>query len=370
MDSALFSPISFRGLTIDNRVVVSPMCQYNAAQGSANDWHLMNLGQYAMGAAGLVMTEATHVTPAGRITHKCLGLYSDDNERELKRVIDFCRQYGVSALGIQLGHAGRKGSACPPSEGATSLGADEDPWTTVGPSALPVGPGWHVPEALDAAGLAAVKSAFVEATRRADRIGFDLIELHMGHGYLLHQFMSPISNQRDDEYGGGADNRTRFPMEVFEAVRAAWPGDKPLGVRVSATDWVEGGWTVEETVAFAKALKDAGCDFMDVTSGALDPRQKIPLGPGYQVPFAERVRRESGLATWAVGMITEARQAEAIIASRQADMVAIARGMMYDPRWAWHAAEELGADTPYSPMYARCEPSRWPQAFPTRRAAE
>ncbi len=370
MTCALFSPISFRGLTLDNRIVVSSMCQYNADDGCANDWHLMNLGQYAMGAAGLVMTEATHVSPAGRISHKCLGLYSDDNERALKRVTDFCREYGVAALGIQLGHSGRKGSAHPPAAGATPLVADEGPWTTLAPSALPYAPDWPVPRELDRAGLAEIKTAFVGAAARAERIGFDLLELHMGHGYLLHQFLSPISNRRQDDHGGNLEGRTRFPLEVFEAVRRVWRDDKPMGVRVSATDWVEGGWTVEETVSFAKALMDLGCDFIDVTTGALDPRQEIPLGPGYQVPFSQKVRAEAGIATWAVGMITEARQAERIIAGEQADMVALARGMMYDPRWAWHAAEELGADAPYSPMYIRCHPARWPQAFPNRGAAE
>ncbi|MFO1350282.1 MAG: NADH:flavin oxidoreductase/NADH oxidase [Gammaproteobacteria bacterium] len=360
MSSALFSPITLRSLTLPNRIAVSAMCQYNAEHGSANDWHLMNLGQYCMGAAGLVMTEATHVSAVGRITPGCLGLYTDDNEQALQRIVDFCRRYGVSALGIQIAHAGRKGSTHIPLEGGQPLASNEGAWTTVAPSALPFGPGWHVPESLDRAGLAAVKAEFVAATQRAARIGFDLAELHAGHGYLLHQFMSPISNQRNDEYGGSSENRTRFPLEVFEAVRAVWPADKPLGIRLSATDWVDGGWTIEETVALAKALKALGCDFIDVSSGGVDPRQKIPLGPGYQVPFAARVRAEAAIPTWAVGMISEPRQAEAIVASGQADIVAIARAMMYNPRWAWHAATELGVATAYSRMYARCAPQNWP----------
>jgi 2,4-dienoyl-CoA reductase-like NADH-dependent reductase (Old Yellow Enzyme family) len=359
MPSAVFSPIALRGLTLPNRIAVSPMCQYMSDNGSANDWHLMHLGQFAMGAAGLVVTEATHVSPAGRISHHCLGLYSDENEASLRRVIDFCKRFGVAKLGIQLAHAGRKGSVHRPSDGSKPLGAGENPWTTLAPSALPFGPGWHVPAALTRAGLAEVKQQFVDATRRAASIGFDLIELHGGHGYLLHEFLSPIANQRDDEYGGSTINRMRFPLEVFEAVRAAWPDDRPLGVRVSATDWVEGGWTPGETVVFVQALKALGCDFVDVTSGQLDPRQQIPFAPGYNVPLAEQVKRETGMTVMSVGMITRARQAEDIIASGKADMVAIARAMMDDPRWAWHAARELGAETAYAPNYSRCHPSAW-----------
>jgi 2,4-dienoyl-CoA reductase-like NADH-dependent reductase (Old Yellow Enzyme family) len=369
MGSALFAPIALRSLSLANRIVVSSMCQYNAEDGSANDWHLMHLGQFAMGAAGLVMTEATHVSAIGRISHKCLGLYSGDNERALARVIDFCRRYGVAALGIQLAHAGRKGSVHTPLDGGAPLGPDEHPWTTVAPSAVPYAPDWHVPQALDRAGLAMVKAEFVAAAERAARIGFDLAELHGAHGYLLHEFLSPISNRRTDEYGGSLDNRMRFPLEVFEALRRAWPADRPLGIRVSATDWVAGGWTPDETVVFARALLDLGCDFVDVSSGGLDPRQKIPLGPGYQVHLASRVRREAGIPTWAVGMITGARQAEAIVAGGQADMVALARGIMYDPRFAWHAAVELGAEAAYPRMYRRCHPSQWP-AHPANRTAE
>jgi 2,4-dienoyl-CoA reductase-like NADH-dependent reductase (Old Yellow Enzyme family) len=342
------------------------MCQYCAENGSAVDWHLMHLGQFSMGAAGLVMTEATAVSPAGRISPKCLGLYSDENEAALKRVIDFCRQYGVTAMGIQLAHAGRKGSTQVPADGGQPLGAAENPWTTLAPSVLPFGPGWHLPQALDREGLAAVKGQFVSATQRAARIGFDLAELHCAHGYLLHQFLSPISNQRDDAYGGKLENRLRYPLEVFEAVRAAWPEDKPLGVRISATDWIEGGWTLEESVALAKELKSLGCDFIDVSSGALDPRQQVPIGPGYQVPFSDQIRSQAGITTWTVGMITRAHQAEEIIAGGKADIVALARGMIFDPRWAWHAAEELGADTEYSRMYTRCMPSQWPEVFPWR----
>lgn len=359
MSSKLFTPLQLRDLQLPNRIVVSPMCQYMSENGSANDWHLMHLGQFAMGAAGLVMTEATHVSAVGRISHRCLGLYSDDNEASIKRVVEFCSRHGVAKLGIQLAHSGRKGSAHTPFEGGKSLSADEKPWTTLAPSALPFGPGWHVPQALTRDGLREVKQQFVDAAVRAARIGFDLAELHVGHGYLLHEFLSPISNQRSDEYGGSTANRMRFPLEVFEAVRAAWPKERPLGVRVSATDWIDGGWTPEEAVVFARALKALGCDFLDVTSGQLDPRQQIPMAPGYNVPFAEKVKKETGLPVMAVGMITRPRQAEDIVASGRADMVAIARGIMDDPRWAWHAARELGAETQYAPNYVRASPAVW-----------
>jgi 2,4-dienoyl-CoA reductase-like NADH-dependent reductase (Old Yellow Enzyme family) len=359
MTSSLFSAIGLRGVELPNRIVVSPMCQYMSEDGSANDWHLMHLGQFAMGAAGLVMTEATHVSRVGRISHRCLGLYSDENEAQLKRVIDFCRRHGVAKLGIQLAHSGRKGSVHTPAEGGKPLGPDENAWPTVAPSALPFGPDWHVPNALTAQGLSEVKQQFIESAKRAARIGFDVAQLHAGHGYLLHEFLSPISNRRADEYGGSTANRIRFPLEVFSAVRALWPPDRALGVRVSATDWLEGGWTPEETVTFAKELKALGCDFVDVTSGQLDPRQQIPFAPGYNLPFAEKIRKEAGIATMSVGMISRPRQAEDIVASGKADMVAIARAMMDDPRWAWHAARELGAQAPYAPNYMRCHPSVW-----------
>lgn len=359
MAAKLFSPITLRGLTLPNRIVVSPMCQYASTDGSANDWHLMHLGQFAMGAGGLVITEATHVSPVGRISKNCLGLYSDDNEVSLKRVIDFGKRYGVVKWGIQLAHSGRKGSVYRPGDGSKPLTVAEGAWTTLAPSALPFGPGWHTPDALTRAGLAEVTQQFVNAAKRALRIGFELGELHIGHGYLLHQFLSPLANQRDDEYGGGNANRMRYPLEVFAAVRAVWPADKPLGVRVSATDWVDGGWTPEETVVFAGELQALGCDFMDVTSGQVDPRQKIPFAPGYNVPFAERIKQKTGMPVMAVGMISRGLQAEEIVSSGKADMVAIARAMMDNPHWAWQAARELGAQTAYPGQYQRCHPSVW-----------
>ena len=359
MTSALFTPFQLRGLTLPNRVVVSSMCQYMSQDGSANDWHLMHLGQFSMGAAGLVMTEATHVSPEGRISHRCLGLYSDDNESTLQRVVDFCRNHGVTKLGIQLAHAGRKGSVQPPAQGGKPLGPDERAWQTLAPSAVPFAPGWPAPLALDREGLMRVRQQFVEAARRAARIGFDLVELHAGHGYLLHEFLSPLSNRRDDEYGGSTMNRIRFPLEVFHAVREVWPAQRPLGLRVSASDWVDGGWTPEETVTLARELKGLGCDFMDLTSGQLDPRQSIPFAPSYNIPFAEKVKKEAGLPVMAVGMITRAHQAEQLVAEGRTDLVAIARAMMDDPRWAWHAARELSADTAYAPNYIRCSPAQW-----------
>ncbi len=366
MTSALFSPIELRGLTLPNRIVVSPMCQYNSVDGSANDWHLMHLGSFSLGAAGLVMTEMTNVNPVGRITHKCAGLWSDANEAALKRVHDFCRTYGIAKLGVQLAHAGRKGSTQVPAAGGKPLTAEQNAWQTEAPSALPYDQGWSVPHALTKGDIQRLIGEFAASARRADRIGYDLIELHGGHGYLLHQFMSPLSNQRTDEYGGSTANRIRFPLEVFAGVRAAFPAEKPVGIRVSATDWVDGGWTPEETVVLARELKAAGCDYMDVSTGGLDPRQKIPLSLGYQVPFGEKVRKETGIKTMSVGLITGAKQAEDIIASGKADLVVLGRGIMYDPRWAWHAAEELGAETAYAPKMMACHPKMRPQAFPNR----
>ena len=359
MTSQLFTPITLNQLELPNRIVVSPMCQYMAIDGSATDWHLMHCGQLSMGAGGLLILEATHVAPEGRISHRCLGLYSDDNEAALKRVVEFCKGHGVAKLGIQLAHAGRKGSAHTPFESASALGPDEDPWTTLAPSALAFAPGWPVPEALSREGLKTVKQQFVDSAKRAVRVGFDVVELHMAHGYLLHQFMSAISNQREDEYGGSAENRMRYPLEVFQAVREVVPHDRALGARISATDWVDGGSTPDDMVALAQSLKPLGCDFVDVTSGQLDPRQKIPFAPGLNVPFTKRVREEAGLTAMAVGMITRPQQAEEIVSSGGADLIAIARGVMDDPRWAWHAARELGAETDYPMNYQRCHPSVW-----------
>jgi NADPH2 dehydrogenase len=324
----------------------------------------MHLGQFAVSGAGLMFVEATGVEARGRISPGDSGLYSDANEAALARVLRFCRDYGSAKVGLQLAHAGRKASVRAPWIGGEPLTAEEGAWRTVSASALPFAPGWHTPRALDAAGLATVRDAFVQATERAARIGFDALELHSAHGYLLHQFLSPLSNQRTDDYGGSLENRMRFPLEVFAAVRAAWPDDKPLGVRFSATDWVEGGWDIDSSIAYAEALKARGCDFFDVSSGGLAPQQHIDASPGYQTGFAEAVRRATGLTTISVGMITDPHQAETIIRSGQADMVALARGMLFDPRWPWHAAVTLRAQAAFPPQYQRAHPSLLSQPIP------
>jgi len=343
------------------------MCQYQSdPDGSANDWHLMHLGGFSMGAGGLVMTEMTQVDPVGRISPKDAGMYSDANERAMERVVKFCRTFGVAKLGMQIGHAGRKGSSQPPALGGKPLTAEEGAWETVGPSAIPFGEGWPAPRAMTEEEIQTCIAQHVSAVQRAERIGFDVIEMHGGHGYLTHQFLSPLANQRTDRYGGSLENRMRFPLECFAAMRAAWPKEKPMGVRISATDWVEGGFNPDEAVVLARELKALGCDYLDVSTGGLDLRQQIPLAPGYQVEFGARIRQEADIPTMSVGLIGDAHQAEHIVATGQADMVAIARGAMYDPRFAWHAAEALGAETAYAPKYRGCHPSLRPQLFPQR----
>lgn len=356
MPSALFQPLRLRALELPNRIMISPMCQYSALEGSATDWHLIHLGSLALGGAGLLSVEATAVEAIGRITPGCLGLYSDDNEGALARVVQALRAHSKIPLAIQLAHAGRKGSSAVPWAGGQLLAPSEGGWQTVAPSALPQLAGERPPQALDEAGMARIREAFVAAAKRAARLGFDAMELHAAHGYLLHEFLSPIANQRHDRYGGALENRVRFPLEIFEAVRAAWPADKPLGLRLSATDWVDGGWEIEQSIAFARELKRRGCDWLDVSSGGVSPQQKIPLGPGYQVPLARALRAAAGLVTVAVGMITQASQAESIVANGDADMVALARGALYDPRWAWHAAAELGGEVAAPQQYWRSPP--------------
>jgi 2,4-dienoyl-CoA reductase-like NADH-dependent reductase (Old Yellow Enzyme family) len=364
MTSALFTPFELGPIHLPNRIVVAPMCQYSAQQGIATDWHLMHLGQLAAGGAGLVMVEATAVEPRGRITHGCLGLYDGDCETALGRILAAARQWsGSTRFGIQLAHAGRKASARRPWEGGDPLDTTEDPWQIVAPSALPFADGWPAPTALDARGLETIREAFVAAARRAARIGFDVVELHCAHGYLLHEFLSPITNRRDDAYSGGLANRMRYPLEVIEAVRTALPAGVALGVRISATDWLEGGWTAADSVAFARLARALGVVYVCCSSGGIAPGAKIPLGPAYQVPFAEQVRREGRVATRAVGMITHAEQADDIVAKGRADLVALARGFLYDPRWAWHAADRLGASTEHPAQYARARDLRWVRAM-------
>ena len=355
--SALFSPLALRGMRLPNRIVVSPMCQYSSVDGAANEWHMIHLGSLALSGAGMLCIEATAVEAIGRITPGDLGLYDDATEAALVPVLGAIRRHSPIAVTIQLGHAGRKASSRAPWDGGQLIAPSDGGWQPQGPSALPHKPDEAPPLALDDAGLNRVLDAFVAAARRAERLGIDGLELHAAHGYLLHQFLSPIANQRSDRYGGSLDNRMRFPLEVFDAVRAAFPAGKPVGVRVSATDWVDGGWDLEQTIAFAVALKTRGADWIDVSSGGVSPQQKIPLGPGYQVPFAAAVKAATGLPTMAVGLITDAEQAEAIVASGQADMVALARGLLYDPRWPWHAAAKLGATVTAPPQYWRSQPA-------------
>ena len=355
-EARLFQPIKLGGLELSNRIVVAPMCQYSAIDGTMTDWHIHHLSSYAISGAGLFIVEATGVEAAGRISPQCTGLYSDENEEVMARTLATARQFGPTVMGLQIAHAGRKASSIIPWKGTGPLPEDDpEAWQTYGPSAVPHSDKWPTPIALDTKGLKRVKDGFVDATIRALRIGFELLELHSAHGYLLHQFLSPISNQRDDEYGGSLENRMRFPLEVFDAIRAVWPEDMPLGVRVSATDWMEDAWDINGTVAYAQALKERGCDFMDISAGGMSPDHAIlmDLGPGYQTEFAAQVKRETGLPTMAVGLITEPKQAEHILRSGQADMIALARQMMYDPRWAWHAAEELGALPAFPPQYGR-----------------
>jgi 2,4-dienoyl-CoA reductase-like NADH-dependent reductase (Old Yellow Enzyme family) len=361
--SKLFSPIVIGNLTLNNRIVVSPMCQYSAELGQASDWHLIHLGHMALSGAGLLFIEATAVSPEGRISPGDLGLWSDQTEAALARVIKSIRRYSPIPIGIQLAHAGRKASTQLPWHGGQAMSPQSGGWQTVAPSALPFAAGGFLPHPLDEAGLRQIRNDFVSAAQRAHGLGIDLIELHAAHGYLMHQFLSPLSNTREDRYGGTLENRMRFPLEVFDAVRAAVPGDKPMGVRLSATDWVAGGWDIEQSVIFAKELQRRGCSFIDVSSGGLSPLQQIPLEPGYQVPFAERIRRETGLSTVAVGLITEPEYAETIVSSGQADMVALARGMLYDPRWPWHAAAMLGAQVVAPNQYLRSQPRELKNLF-------
>jgi len=357
MSIALFSPFTLRKLKLANRIVVSPMCQYSAVDGCATDWHIVHWGQLLQSGAGMFTIEATAVSAVGRITHGCLGLYDDACEDALtKRLAIACANAPAMPVAIQLAHAGRKGSSQVPWEGGQLIPLTQGGWTPVAPSPIPQLPTEPPPAALDISGLEQIRHEFVAAARRASRIGIDALELHCAHGYLLHEFLSPLSNHREDAYGGSLDNRVRFPLEVFAAVRDVWPQDKPTGVRISATDWVDGGWTIDDSIALVKRLKAGGCDWIDTSSGGISPAQKIPLGPGYQVPFARAIRRATSIPTIAIGLITDAKQAEAIVSSGDADLVAMARAMLWDPRWPWHAAAVLGAQIQAPAQYWRSAP--------------
>jgi 2,4-dienoyl-CoA reductase-like NADH-dependent reductase (Old Yellow Enzyme family) len=361
--STLFSPIRLRDLALPNRIMVAPMCQYSAENGEASDWHFTHINSLALSGAAMFCIEATHVEAIGRITPGCLGLWNDATEAALKPILASVRKFSKIAVAMQLAHAGRKGSSHKPWDGGQQIPLERSGWQTEGPSDVPHKEGELPPRALDAQGLKRVRQAFVDAAGRAMRLNIDAIEVHSAHGYLLHQFLSPIANKRTDQYGGSLQNRMRYPLEVFDAVRAVVPAGKPVGVKVSATDWVEGGWDIEQTIEFARELQKRGVDWVDVSSAGVSPLQKIPLSPGYQVPFAEAVKKATGVTTMAVGLITEARQAEEIVASGKADMVALARGMLYDPRWAWHAAAELGGQVSVPPQYWRSQPSSHKELF-------
>jgi 2,4-dienoyl-CoA reductase-like NADH-dependent reductase (Old Yellow Enzyme family) len=366
--SALFQPLALGALELDNRIVVAPMCQYSAEDGSATDWHMMHLGHLALSGAALLILEATGVSPEGRISPLDLGLYSDANEAALAHVLRAIRAHSPIRVAVQLAHAGRKGSSRAPWEGGSQIRPDEpDGWQTVAPSAVAHSPEEVAPLALDAAGLAKVRADFATAGRRAARLGLDGIELHGAHGYLIHEFLSPLSNHRTDEYGGSLENRMRFPLQLFQAVRDAVPAAMPVWMRVSATDWVAGGWDNEDTVVLAQALKARGSAAIHVSSGGISPAQKIQVGPGYQVPFARQVKQQVGLSTIAVGMITEPEQAEQIVFDGDADAVALARGILYDARWPWHAAAKLGAQVAAPKQYWRSQPRQYKDLFTASR---
>jgi len=349
---SLFEPLTLRGLTLPNRIAVSPMCQYQAQEGEVNDWHFVHLGGLAQGGAGLVITEAVAVVPEGRISPNDLGLWNDTQIEGLARSARFIAAQGA-VPGIQLAHAGRKASRPAPWQGSDGVAPSAGGWTPVAPSPLPFDSSWATPTELDESGIKAVIRAFAYATRRAMAAGFQVVELHAAHGYLLHQFLSPLSNHREDRYGGSFENRTRLVREVTTAVRALWPGNLPLFVRLSATDWVAGGWDLEQSVALSRELKTLGVDLVDCSSGGLSPLHKIQPGPGYQVPFAARIRAEADLPTGAVGLITDPHQAEAILAAGAADLVLLGRELLRDPRWPLRAAQALGVAVPWPASYAR-----------------
>jgi 2,4-dienoyl-CoA reductase-like NADH-dependent reductase (Old Yellow Enzyme family) len=362
--SALFTPLEVGSLKLANRIVIAPMCQYSAEDGNMTDWHTIHLGHLALSGASLLTIEATAVTPEGRISYGDTGLWSDENEEAMARVLASVRRCSDMPIAIQLGHAGRKASTDKPWFGGAQIAPDaENGWQTVAPSPVPFASGENPPLELDREGLDRIRQAFADAAVRAARLDLAAVQLHGAHGYLLHQFLSPLSNRRTDEYGGSLENRMRLPLEVFDAVRGVFPTDRPVTMRVSATDWVEGGWDIGQTIEFARALEARGCAAIHVSSGGLDPRQEIPVGPSYQVPLAREVKRSVNIPVVAVGMITEPEQAEAIVGTGDADMVALARGILYDPRWPWHAAAELGGQVKAPPQYLRSQPRRHRDLF-------
>jgi len=363
----LFTPFRVGELELANRIVIAPMCQYSAENGCMTDWHVIHLGQLALSGAALLTIEATAVVPEGRITYADVGLYSDECEAAMGGVLDSIRRWSDMPIAIQLAHAGRKASTEVPWKGGNQISPDHpNGWRTEAPSAVPYAAGDASPMALDRDGLARLREAFAEATRRAARLGIEAVQIHGAHGYLLHQFLSPLSNQRTDEYGGSLENRMRFPLEVFDAVRAAFPAERAVTMRISGTDWAEGGWTIEETVAFAQALEARGCAAMHVSSGGLTSAQQIPVGPNYQVPLARAVKAATRMPVVAVGLITDYVQAEAILATGDADLIALARAILYDPHWPWHAAAYFGASVKAPDQYLRSQPRQYPRLFDVR----
>ncbi|MCO5092794.1 NADH:flavin oxidoreductase/NADH oxidase [Bosea sp. (in: a-proteobacteria)] len=361
--SQLFSPYQLGSLSLANRIVIAPMCQYSAENGCANDWHSIHLGHLALSGAGLMIVEATAVEPDGRISPFDLGLWNDETEAALAQALRPARRWSQMPIAIQLAHAGRKASTAKPWEGGGQLDPDKGGWTVHAPSAVGFENYPRLPRALTRDDIGRLCEAFAGSARRAVRLGFDAIELHGAHGYLMHQFLSPLSNKREDDYGGSLENRMRFPLEVLDAIRAVVPAGYPVGFRISGTDWVEGGWDIEQSIVFVKAGQARGAAFVDVSGGGISTAQKIPLGPSYQVPLARAVKQATGLPTMAVGLITEPEQAEAIIGTGEADFVALARGILYDPRWPWHAAAALGATVKAPSQYLRSPPRQHSKLF-------
>jgi 2,4-dienoyl-CoA reductase-like NADH-dependent reductase (Old Yellow Enzyme family) len=362
--STLFTPLRVGALELANRIVIAPMCQYSAVNGCMTDCHLIHLGHLALSGAALLTIEATAVLPEGRITYADVGLWDDATEAAIARTLESIRRWSDMPIAIQLAHAGRKASTEVPWKGGVQIPPDHaNGWQTVAASAIGYQGGDHPPAALDRSGLTQVREAFAAAAHRAAQLGIDAVQLHGAHGYLLHQFLSPISNRRDDEYGGSLENRMRFPLEVFDAVRVAFPVDRAVTMRVSGTDWVDGGWDIDQTIAFAQALEARGCGGIHVSSGGLTPSQQIPVGPSYQVPLARAVKRAVRLPVIAVGLITEFEQAEAIVGTGDADLIALARTILYNPRWPWHAAAHFGAHVNAPVQYLRSQPRQYPDLF-------
>ncbi len=362
MSIKLFEPIEIRGLQLSNRIVVAPMTQFSSTRGIAGDWHFVHLGKFAASCAGLVLTESTYVSPNSRNTLNCLGLYTDEQEQGLDRIATYFKNTGTTQFGVQLCHAGRKASARNPWDGGGPLPKSEGGYDIMAPSPLPLDQGWPTPRELSSHDIAEIIEQFASATRRAVNAGASLIELHGAHGYLIHQFLSPLTNRRQDAYGGDLSNRIRLACEIFEAVRNVADESIPIGLRISATDWIEGGWDLEQSIVLLQKLQEMGLDYVHVSSGGLSPKQKIDVGPGYQVAFAERIKNETDLLVIAVGQITTPGQAESILRENKADMVALARAMIYNPHWPMMAAYELGADLNYPRPYERGHPDNWSRA--------